>query len=458
MLGRSVRILLVALALITLTWCGVVLWWRQHPQVLGAGDITLGLIVMPLVVCAGVGLAWLGFARMRSRPSSDEAATPAVVQSEAGVAATRPEAWVLAVGIASAAGTSAEAVCDALSQGEQQPAPCFDFIDFEGLPVRLARAETLMPNGEREGLAVADDAALSAESLVRVLALLPDALNPVVDALVAAMPARSSPHATPRSLPVLVRVLAPKRWDEAAVTVLQQRIERLIAARWLEVPPPVRVSRDDGVAALAELQTWLADDTQTRSLLLVAADSLIDTALIDAAAQAGQLSRHDLPEGLVPGEAVAAIWCARPGLNLGVEPLARLSSLSRAQRDAVPTRNARINAAVLESLLGGVLETSGCPVEVPAALVSEGDVRPSCAVEAAMAMNTTLPHLDPVADRIAVGVALGDLGAAGTAVGLVLAAAKAREALKPVMLASLSDPLARGVALMLPYEPEPAVS
>jgi len=273
------------------------------------------------------------------------------------------------------------------------------------------------------------------------------------------MPEPVSRHASPRALPVVVRALVPRSWTETQQALATRWIEHQIAQIWPEALPPIRLTAaDEGVAALAEIRSWHGDASQIRNLLLLALDSHIDEGLIDRVAGEGQLFSHDRPEGLVPGEAAAAVLLGRPATANGWQALARLRAPLSARRDAPPRASGRCDTAVLESLLNAALKGATVPPELVAAVFSEGDVRPTRAVEIAAAMNNVLPHLDPVADRVGVGAALGDLGVAGATLALALAAAHTGHTQKPTLLAALADPLTRAALLLQAYEPEPATS
>ncbi|GAA5179756.1 hypothetical protein GCM10025771_22620 [Niveibacterium umoris] len=456
MSGRALRFALVAVALVALTWLCVVLWWQRQPLVLQPADVLLGLVAAPVAVCAIAALLWFG---LRKAPAP-QAAAQAQLGETTTVTPPVGEAWILGVGIHTAAGTSTESVCEAIETGASQPAPCDEIVDFAGLPVRLARVAELPSETRIDGRdSVLDQPFDIPESVARALALLPGALVPVLADLVAAMPPPVSAHAQPRSLPVMIRVVLPALWSDAEISRVQQRIERLIADFWSEALPPMAMTRaSEGITALREIDAWLADTRQPRGLLLVALDSLIDLAQIETASGDGRLYRHDHPEGMVPGEAVTTLLLARPDMSVGMAPVARLNASLCSARNAEPRRVLPVDASALEGLFALSMSAGACNADDIAAVVCDGDVRPTRAVEVAVAMNKALPHLDPVANRLALGAAFGDLGVAGAALGLALAAHKTQETQKPTLFASLSDPLARGVALLLPYEPEPATT
>ncbi|WP_374399480.1 hypothetical protein [Niveibacterium sp.] len=459
MSGR-IRVALVFLALLALCWVGAVLWWQCSPQIVTSSDLLIGLLLVPLSVCVAVGLGWLGWRRF-SAPAAATApiATTAADESPKALAAPT-EVLVLAAGISTAGGDVASAVIEGIAGGELMPGPEAEFLDFDGMPVRMQRVADLGVDDVHDWLAVegAECSALPS-SFLRALALVPAALLPVIEQVVAAMPEPVSRHAAPRALPIVVRALVPQSWNESHQALAMRWIEHLIARVWSETAPPVRLTASgDSGTALGEIRAWQADTTQIRNLLLLALDSQIDEGVIERAASEGLLFAHDRPEGLVPGEAAAAVLLARPATANGWPVLARLHPPLSAQRDAPPRATGRADAALLESLLSAALDGVATSADAVAAVFSEGDVRPTRAVEIAAAMNNVLPHLDPVADRVGLGAALGDLGAAGTTLALALAAAHTEQTQKPTLLAALADPLSRGVLLLQAYEPESATS
>lgn len=459
MSGR-IRVALVFLALLALCWVGAVLWWQSTPQIVTSSDLAIGLVVVPVSVCVAVALAWLGWRRLSARAAVPAPMATASADEPPKAAAAPSEVLVLAAGVSTAGGDSPGAVIEGIAGGELMPEPESEFLDLDGMPVRMLRAAELSIDEVDAWLATeGSDSAAFPSRVLRALALMPAALLPVIEQVIAAMPEPVSRHAAPRVLPIIVRALVPRAWSDAQQAIARRWIEHLIARGWSETIPPIRLTAaDDSSTALGEIRTWQADTAQIRNMLLLAFDSQIDEDVIERAASEGLLFAHDRPEGLVPGEAAAAVLLARPETANGWPVLARLRSPLSALRDAPPRVTGRLDTALLESLLGAALEGGAMPAEAVAAVFSEGDVRPTRAVEIAAAMNNVLPHLDPVADRVGVGAALGDLGVAGTTLLLALAATHTEQTQKPTLLAALADPLARGALLLQAYEPEPAAS
>ena len=75
-----------------------------------------------------------------------------------------------------------------------------------------------------------------------------------------------------------------------------------------------------------------------------------------------------------------------------------------------------------------------------------------------MMVSTTFDELDPVADHLAIGLALGDTGYASSTLALALATHAAVMDAKPVVLASVTDSRARSVAILTPWQADPSPS
>ncbi|MCX9155013.1 hypothetical protein OPU71_02610 [Niveibacterium sp. 24ML] len=456
MLARGFKFAAAGLALTAVSWLAMVIWWQSRPQVIDAGDVLLGLVALPAAVCALALLGWFVWRRVTAPPAPVAAASPAA-PAQAAAAVAVPEALVLSIGVATAAGADPDAVIEAIAAGDTQPEPDADFIDTEGLPVRLKRIDDL--EFDELDAWLADDAARVPNAFRRALAMLPQAMDPVLRDLVDAMPPPASVHAAPRALPITVRALIPEGWDESMLAYAKRWIEHRIALAWAETPPPVKLtSAREDASAHTELAAWLNDATQVRALMLLSVHSAVDEAAIEQLDLDGRLFRHDRAEGVVPGEAAACVLFARAGMTLGMDVLARLALPLRAQRDAAPRAAGRVDAGVLEGLIERSFHASQCAAEQVACLVCDGDVRPSRGIEVASAMNSQLPQLDPVSDRIGIGAALGDLGAAGATLALALAASQVRALQKPVALAAIADPTQRSLALLQPYLSEPATA
>lgn len=462
----------------------VVAYWRGSNATPDAGDIVLYLVALPVALVGGY---WLLRWRLGARASQAATQTTAATGVDAPGAAPQVDRvlHLLASAILVPAGANAAEVVAALAE-PKRPALHPGFKDEAGLPVFAAPvdgidadafAETLRDGFDQRGQADGLDIdALFAPEHLRALAL----LDPVAEQLLHAALPRWAQDVDPYAAPAIattpasvlrVRLLLPAPWSAAA----QQA-----AADWLQAKAEAVGHRADAIAiealpVMAAADVWrLLDEvarlpareprlTLRRDLhLLIGAHSLIGEASIADLSQRGQLLGSGRPEGRVPGEGAAGVLLAAPGIDIDadadadVEPGApaplRVHRQNHAQ--ALTGVSSRRMVQHAGELIARALATAAQPADTIVALLSDGDHRPSRAVELAGAMSMVLPELDPIAHGLHLGVACGDLGAVAPLALLAIAAAQAELTAAPVVAISVADDALR-VALAVSPLPLP---
>ncbi|MGY0557651.1 hypothetical protein [Lysobacter sp. A421] len=474
-IARVLRTGALVLLLFAAVWFAAVLYWQAGEINPTAGDLTVWLIGLPLVLLGGF---WL--LRWVIRRATQKRAAPPEAAAEVGIepvidSGPQPDRIVhlLAASVWLRAGSDAAGVAAALANPERPPLHP-RLKDALGLPVFAAEVDGLDPGAVDTALAavLADpdtrDRVFGEESL-RALAL----LDPVAEELLAAglppaptvsdlLPAGGGlhPHAmhhsrssraaapAPAAAMLRVRLLLPATWPTAA---------RQASGDWLQAKARAIGFNDDQfdvdvVAVSAAGDGWRLLDqfaqAQTRGddrLLLLAAHSAIAETSIERLDARHELLVSGHPEGLIPGEGAAGVLLGNAALppDPDAPPPLRLHRTLHGR--AGTGRGASRQAG---ELLQHALTTAAQPAEAIGVVLSDADHRPSRAIEIAGAISATLPALDPVDDARHLGLACGDLGAVAPLALLAVAAAQAAKDQTPVLVFGLADAQAR-VALVL---------
>ena len=463
----------------------MVAYWRRTGASPAAGDLGLYLLALPLGLIGGYWLLRWG---IDGRKAKTSAATAAATGADVADDGPQPDRvlHLLAHAVLIPAGASAAEAVAALVE-PKRPALHPQFKDDGGMPVFAAAVDGVDPDAIAEALREflaagsqphADIDAVFAEEHLRALALLEPVADELLQVALAADADEMDPYArvaevAPASV-LRVRLLLPVAWPVAA---------RQTAADWLLAKATTigyRVGHVsvDVIAVEAASDVWRLLDQlgQARAResesgrdsdrhLLLGAHSLLAEAAIEQLSQQRPLLGSGRPEGMVPGEGAAGILISasvaavdgvasvNPDVDLDVPLPLRLHRVSSAPALAgVPSRRVSQHAA---DLLARSLVTAAQPAHAVAALLSDGDHRPSRAVELAGAMAIALPDLDPIVHGLHLGIACGDLGAVAPLALIAAAAAQAEQSAAPVLAISVADDTLRFALAVSPL-PMPA--
>ncbi|MFC4278618.1 hypothetical protein [Achromobacter aloeverae] len=473
-------------------WLAVIIWWQETRALPTAMDIGVFLFALPLALLC---LGWLGLRGARA------AGAP---RPEAGVPATAPETApptgapparlaVLGVAARTAAGDSAAATRAALAQ---QARPDLDpqLKDLRGFPVFAARVSTLdtaelraQAQAAEAPAAALDDEPLRATALLR--AVLEDARDRAVDhLLVTHMP--DGPAEQEQAWPMLhVDLMLPGAWPAAArerAMAVAGAVLRGVAAPGAAWPPARLAVVSHEVVDDSTVPTHLhtlaaragtanddvpraasaaAGDTSARTgarghaiaasappslRIVAAADSYISQGRAHAWQGQRRLMTTDQPQGLVPGEAAAALLlAAAPAPDQGQRIVMFAPSTRRTI--SADARGAAADAA-LPALAQALLQEHGVSADSLASLVSDADHRGSRPIETLQLATAVAPHLDPNQDCLAAGNRCGHVGAAAPLLALALAVDASEELDAPVLAALTQDPWLRGIAVVADFE------
>jgi hypothetical protein len=469
------RFLLHPLAFVILVtlliWLAVIVYWQETVRLVTAEDVAIYLIGLPvLAIALGFGLRAAYRRSTRKEPPAPQAAASAAAPAAATDEAERSYALaLLAVGVAGAAGDSAGATYQALKARELQPTPDAELRNRDGFPVHACRVKQL-DTQEIEATLAALDASACAPGVLRALTLLDQSLTPVLDKVAAAAPDPAArPKTTTGPMPRLfVDLLLPADWHDRSRALAARHIGNLIGeAGWPAAICTVNVlAAADGSLALRQLDAFSLKANRAGSsdfYLLAGCDSAIDEDLVSTLESSGRLFGSGNGQGLIPGEAAAAMLAQVPQkMTTGSAVTALVGRAALAVRAKSADEVGRIGHETLleigqHCLVGAQLQ----PADI-ALVVSDADQRSSRCGECMGAINSLLPELDPAADFIGTGQALGRVGCGGGLVALAVAAAAVEDEDKPVLLTAVSHPTERAAVIVRPYvapaQPAPAVN
>jgi hypothetical protein len=252
-----------------------------------------------------------------------------------------------------------------------------------------------------------------------------------------------------------LHLLLPERWRADAVICAAWLDRHLARGHWLPaVEPATTAFAAQAVGALALLDALtveLAAQPSSVRHILLACDSSLSQATVDALDDAGLLFAHNRPDGLVLGEGACALLLAPPAAA-GATQVHRLASAARTTHAELAPSSGEQQSATLVQLLEsacGHASTAGLTL-MDCALVSDADQRVSRRSEMANTAQQAWPDTDSRLRCCHLGLAKGSRNAALALGTVVAAAAHCNQTLQPTFAASLGDPLERGVVLVIP--------
>ncbi|MEJ8859265.1 hypothetical protein WKW79_32185 [Variovorax robiniae] len=483
MFSRVIKPALLVMAAFGLVWGTMYVYWQSTARMPSTGDVVGWLLVAPLALVLsawGVSKVRAGVAAAASNPAPKAAAKG---QAPGGGATlgdphktdaeeARFRLSVLASSLRSPGGASADELAAMLAEGKSV-GPDTELKNDAGFPIFAARIADLEVDELRDDLAemrlaksaeidvamLADDRLRSIQAMSETLA---DLLPQADEMLLATQPQSMSPgngnpsrSRSPVEAPALrISLLLPGEWTEQ---------ERLLAAQWVqhicagESPShawSVDYLRNDagttGWTLIDRISLALNREPQRPALwIVVAAESTISDACVAQWDARGTLFSTARRNGLMPGEASAGL------LLTGVKDLrfasAEAPQVARpvfGQLESSADASTVSRATALAELAGRLSEASAIEATTIEWVVSDADHRASRVTEVARLLQDRLPHVAFDENNLSTGITCGHMGAASELVGLALACHLAKEHQQHVMVASVSDPFARGAMLV----------
>ncbi|MEC5387275.1 hypothetical protein VVD49_16215 [Uliginosibacterium sp. H3] len=465
MLGRILGVLGVPVLVVGLLWLGAVIYFQQAETDVSSVDIVIWFALVPLAAV----VAWFIGKALHTRSKTPPAETAAAPDSPAS-----PEKddrlslqlAILSAEVNTAAGESAADLLGAMRKGDIRPGFNERLFDADGMPVKTSSHDALatdeyLPWVEK-WLRSADNASdLNPEDGARLLALLDPPLNRTLEVL-ASLPALTEagtgthkPSQEPQLRPLATKIFTAPVWQEMISTYVRTQVAQAGGLAF----GIVRADADRPelqADAMRVADAFCKASTEAYSsciLMIVACDSLTAQAQVDVLEANGLLFTSANQAGFIPGEGAAVILAAPPALvGADTPPLASLHRAAFGAREKPVDAQGRIDAAHLQELGNATLTNAELQTSSVAGLISDCDHRSPWLTEAAMLINASLSELDPVADHLALGNALGSTGHASSTLALAFAAHAIAIDEKPLLVASLTDKRARSIVALSPWQ------
>lgn len=435
-LQRSVQTVLAC----ALCWGGAVWYWRSTNRMPATGDLALYLLVLP----AGLLLAvWLGrriVARATAAPAPVAASTAPEVTAAPPLPAVAPLA-ILDAALRLPHADSAEELASVLADARARPALDPELVDNNGFPAMTARAGTAVDHAlqaafldwaREHGLHDTDPRDAEWRALTMATGVVADLAGPAT-----AWIADDGTAPMLRLIPLL-----PTDWPvPLQLATAQWLLHTAVQSGWPAAHASVTGSTE-GVPALLQRLAIAPSDTLT---LLVACDSRLAQAHVDAWADNGTLFTAAAPQGLIPGEGAAGLLLAAPSPGHTL-----LHAVATDRRTQSADLSKRADATLLTALVTQVLERSRTDAASVALVVADSSQRVSRVLEVSGAIGSAVPHLDAGDDVLSTGAASGACGAVPLIAALALAHQQAKARGVPVLCLANDDPHDRCAALIGP--------
>jgi hypothetical protein len=513
-MNQFFRGLALFIALCCLVWVGVLWHWQRQQHDMSVQDVVVYLLLLPVTVFV---LALLARWAWRGAAAKAQAAATAVSASTAGAtasAATKPNpadaqarhgTWqLLGAFFNLPAGKTPDELLAAIDDGKPMPELDAQLRDEQGLPVMTSRSKEVgtavvesalaelcgrLPEPLKAQTAQGDVAGFCSDHLLRALALAEPVLAEAVGALMpwaqllgadesAGLPAPQHPS---KAQDARVRVLVAwpagmsdveaqlsERW---VIQTLAQAGQGIVAPRrWNLQTPAAATPKSAGAAAAARqwpqadalFQAMLREERQD-VVLLLAIDSSVSVAKVQALGDAQQLFSAARSKGRIPGEGAAALllapaaWPADPEAQ---QPAVHLHRAAWLQRDKSIDAPGRLSHDATGELVRQALLAATVEPKAVIALMSDADQHTARSAELFAAASAALPDLDASQDIRAFGHLCGHVDVVGMLAAVALAARQTAQKQQPCVALSLSDPQWRGalVTRLGPLQPPPAAS
>lgn len=471
MIGKVFGFLAIPALIIGVIWLGTVIHFQQSGTDIDADGIVTWFILLPL---AAVLLWFAGKAlyKFATRPAADAQDTAA--SSEPPVVADNPalqfQLAIISAELHTPAGAAADQLLPDIRAGQLQPELNDSLQNQDGHPVKASVCVEL----DTTDAALWVDTYLASQpadsrpdgdiaEAARLITLLSGPLDKALDSL-AALPPLADPAANvgtahqtePARRPLVTKLFVPPAWQDLIAAYVREKVNAqggfafgLVRAD-VDKPELQRDATRVADAFCVGSKGALAQSV----LMIVACDSLISAAQLEALEARQQLFSAANQSGLVPGEA-AAVLIAVPVDSAPSDPapIARLHRAAFGARQKPVDGSGRIEAQFMSELAERTLANAQQSAASICALISDCDQRSAWATESAMLMTDSFTELDAVEDHLAIGRALGHTGYAHSTLALALAAAHTNSEARPVVLASMHDRLARSLVVLSPWLP-----
>lgn len=461
-----------------LIWAAVIIYWQETHRQVTAGDVGVYLIALPLIAVVSWYVARGIFRWAVDTPAQENVAAPQDGSAAAAKIASleaRERGYLLAVNGSAAhsvAGQSAEEILAALKEQTVKPESDPDLRDSRGFAIRSARVidldtteiEAWWAHYDERVTASGKSLAPAPHFFLRALALLQAPLAASVDMLAQYSPLVLAEAKANTAIPtikpgLMVAIATPSGLEESQKMALRAYVEeQLSQLEWPQERITITLLAPSDSTSIIQLVDRYSVRVNREGLqdilLLLGSDSLIDERVVAQLESEQRLHTSERLQGIMPGEAAAAVIFTPPSLIGAEPPAAFIHRAALGLRDKSADAGGRITPDLVCALAEQALVAGNAQAADIVGVVSDCDHRSSRVVESAGMMNQLLKELDPITDRVSLGDALGHIGAAGTVLLFALAAERAKADEKPNLLLALAHPTERAV-FVVRHQPKP---
>jgi hypothetical protein len=465
------RAVIPAAIVFVLCWVIVVLYWQSAAREPNGGDIALYMIGLPagLIISYLVFKKSIDFTRNKITTSAESKAVAANAATASDVVQNdtpskdpalsfriRLQASALRLPAGSEAAEIIAAMMDGVSP-DLHPS----LKDDDGLPVFAAEVSDLDSNETLESLQIkfADDEEQMTSikempiELLRALTL----ADQVIAEILADVPPPEAPvhvYGAQNTVPpafLIIHAMLPDYWStehrQIAGAWLQSRVEAL---GWL--PENIQLNnmacRHDA-EPLELVDALCLQVNRRRNLdrqLVLACDSYIGENQLARWESKARLSSPKNPEGQIMGEGAAALLLS--AMTAPPEAGIEFHRMAYGERSKPAGANGGNSTALLKTLCERAIAVSEIEPENIVYVLSDADQRPSRVVELSSVIHQCLNELDISKQCLSLSSACGYSGATAIVAALGIAGVLAEEEQKPVLVASVLDPIKRGAMIV----------
>lgn len=497
MLKRTVFVFAKLLLFVAVVWLGVMAYWKYTDHVVSSQDLLIYFLILPVALLLAYWVlrgVWWGSKKTFKRLSAPATVPVSATLSAGGSVADNsikphPTTYVIATAMTTCFSDDGAGFLDATLQENARAEIDPEFTEEMGYGIRVARVTSLelAPTSADVRATMARTHAL----LEKVYSQLENVLSraaPGAEAadLVDQLPVGVQLHPEWRQKPGAATVAPPPAVIEAPVgtmptglivhivlpafvTAPELSLLKTDVEAWLQASgwsrqrvKVIAIQAENDVDYLQRLQAWLAPTpsgaTAAEWLLILSAASWLDIELLnDRLVKDSQFADRLARGGAVVGELACGMVLAktRPATQLQLDPVARLSPITTAQRDKPVDTKGAIAAELLTQMLSDQVSVLSEQDKQFVGLTASGDLNNGRAVELGKWVTDSLPQLDFIKDVLCVAEHLGQCESAGNLLALSLAAAMAEQREGPVLYCANQHASLRALAVLLPANAEP---
>lgn len=438
------------LAVFVLVWLVVALRWKATSHVPGGGELVLAGVALPLLIVASVVWIRKGLGASHAPREAAAPAAPAPPETTVDDVSTQ---WTMALFDSSLrlpAGTTPEETLSAAREGKSvglHP----DLQRRDSTRVFAGAVASVSTDDFDSRLLPPGSTADWSDEQRRALLLAAEAIDELMQRhTVTTTPLSSDPARAASRFNL--HLLLPERWRSVApalATWLDIYVER---GRWNPGTEKVKIifvaNPAQALLALDALNIDIHQQDLPVRHIVLACDSSVSQDTVDALDASGQLHGQNHPGGHVLGEGACALLLGHPLTGTSrasrihrVVTSARPAPVDQPDQQQGDTVAHLLDRALVQSAIPG-LEMTGC------ALISDADQRSTRRAEIVNAAQQTWPDSDIRIRCHHLGQANGESGAVLALSALAVAGAHARQEKQPTFVATVSDPVMRGVVLV----------